>query len=132
MDRDPAVASPWTVKRVIAEQHGVATEMPEEIRRAIDGAKAGEKEKRKKVWEDKLEAEGTASKRRKKGDEAGLSSWHALTLYAILTFGCQIQKRIHRPQRYLTLSQNLEALSSILSMIWTLSSRIVRRRLGSK
>lgn len=74
VDRDPAVASPWTVKRVIAEQHGVATEMPEEVRRAIDGAKAGEKEKRKKVWEEKLEAEGSVSKRRKKGEELGLRS----------------------------------------------------------
>ncbi len=32
--------------------------MPKTVRRAIDGAKAGEKEKRKKVWEEKLEAEG--------------------------------------------------------------------------
>ncbi|KAF9512921.1 hypothetical protein BS47DRAFT_1329990 [Hydnum rufescens UP504] len=67
VDRDPAVASPWTVKRAIAEQYGVSTEMTEEIRRAIDGAKQGEKEKRKKVWEDKHEAEGgPAAKRRKK------------------------------------------------------------------
>ncbi|KAF8310996.1 hypothetical protein DL93DRAFT_2083951 [Clavulina sp. PMI_390] len=66
VERDAAVASPWTVKRIIAEQHGVATEMPDDIRRAIDGAKAGEKEKRKKVWEDKFEAEGIPSKRRKK------------------------------------------------------------------
>lgn len=78
VDRDPAVASPWTVKRVIAEQHGVATEMPEEVRRAIDGAKAGEKEKRKKVWEEKLEAEGSASKRRRKGEELGLASNYIL------------------------------------------------------
>lgn len=82
VDRDPAVASPWTVKRVIAEQHGVATEMPEEVRRAIDGAKAGEKEKRKKVWEEKLEAEGSISKRRKKGEELGLRSLRTCALFS--------------------------------------------------
>ena len=67
VDREPAVASPWTVKRAIAEKHGIATEMTEDIRMAINGAKQGEKEKRKKVWEDKHEAEGIpVSKRRKK------------------------------------------------------------------
>ncbi len=70
MDREAAVASPWTVKRAIAEKHGVATEMTEEILLAINGAKQGEKEKRKKVWEDKHEAECIpASKRRKKDDK---------------------------------------------------------------
>lgn len=76
VDRDAAVASPWTVKRLIAEQYGVATDMPEDIRKAIDGAKAGEKEKRKKVWEDKHEAEGIPPKRRKK-DEPGLNLCHS-------------------------------------------------------
>lgn len=46
--------------------------MPEEIRRAIDGAKAGEKDKRKKVWEDKFEAEGITPKRRKKEEPGTL------------------------------------------------------------
>lgn len=68
VDRDPAVASPWTVKKIIAEQHGVATVMSDDIKRSIEGAKAGEKDKRKKVWEDKLEAEGVVSKKRKKDD----------------------------------------------------------------
>ncbi|KAF8342653.1 ATP-utilizing chromatin assembly and remodelling N-terminal-domain-containing protein [Cantharellus anzutake] len=70
VDRDPAVASPWTVKRAIAEKHGVPTEMTEDIRMAINGAKQGEKEKRKKVWEEKHEIEGIpASKRRKKEEK---------------------------------------------------------------
>lgn len=60
--------------------------MPEAVRRAIDGAKAGEKEKRKKVWEDKLEAEGTVSKRRKKGDEAGLSNSLCVMAWASISY----------------------------------------------
>jgi bromodomain adjacent to zinc finger domain protein 1A len=59
------------VKRAIAEQHGVSTEMTEEVRRAIDGAKQGEKEKRKKVWEDKHEAEGGPAAKRRKKDGQG-------------------------------------------------------------
>lgn len=82
VDRDAAVASPWTVKRVIAEQLGIATEIPEDIRKAIDGAKAGEKEKRKKVWEDKHEAEGIPPKKRKKEEGTGTLDPHTLSTAA--------------------------------------------------
>lgn len=64
VDRDAAVASPWTVKLDIAQQYGVETEMPENVKRGIDGVKKGEKEKRKKVWVDKNGAEGAPPKKK--------------------------------------------------------------------
>ncbi|CAL1696016.1 unnamed protein product [Somion occarium] len=53
VDRDAAVASPWTVKPGIAARYGVDTVMPDETRRDMETLKKGESDKRKKVWEDK-------------------------------------------------------------------------------
>lgn len=63
MDRDPAVASPWTVKPAIAKRYGVDSEMPESTRKGVEDIKKGEIDKRKKVWEDK---EGPPNKKQKK------------------------------------------------------------------
>ncbi|KAH9946696.1 chromatin remodeling complex protein [Amylocystis lapponica] len=75
VDRDAAVASPWTVKPAIAERYGVSTVMPEETRKGVENIKKGEIDKRKKVWEDK---EGPATKKQKKmtaaAEEKGLFS----------------------------------------------------------
>lgn len=49
VDRDAAIASPWTVKRSIAERYGVEIDMPEETRKGVDEIKRGEIEKRRKV-----------------------------------------------------------------------------------
>jgi len=64
VDRDPAVASPWTVKPAIAQRFGVDSDMPEETRKGVETIKKGEIDKRKKVWEDKLD--GPPSKKQKK------------------------------------------------------------------
>lgn len=81
VDRDAAVASPWTVKPAIAERYGVNTIMPEETRRGVETIKKGEIDKRKKVWEDK---EGPATKKQKKmtaaAEEKGQSQ-HVLFRY---------------------------------------------------
>ncbi|TCD64001.1 hypothetical protein EIP91_004703 [Steccherinum ochraceum] len=53
VDRDPAVASPWVVKPLIASRYGVNSVMPEEIRRGVEDLKKGESDKRKKVWEER-------------------------------------------------------------------------------
>ncbi|KAG9314516.1 chromatin remodeling complex protein [Chiua virens] len=63
VDRDAAVASPWTVKEVIAKHYGVDSIMPEETRRGVENIKKGEIDKRKKIWEDK---EGPPTKKQKK------------------------------------------------------------------
>lgn len=63
VDRDAAVASPWTVKEVIAKHYGVDNIMPEETRRGVENIKRGEIDKRKKAWEDK---EGPPTKKQKK------------------------------------------------------------------
>jgi hypothetical protein len=68
VDRDAAVASPWTVKKPIADKYGVENVMPEETRKGVLEVKNKEIEKRKKVWEDK---EGPPSKRQKKLEERG-------------------------------------------------------------
>jgi bromodomain adjacent to zinc finger domain protein 1A len=62
VDRDAAVASPWTVKPVIAKRYGVDSVMPEETRKGVESIKKGEIDKRKKVWEDK---EGPPAKKKK-------------------------------------------------------------------
>ncbi|KAH9857859.1 chromatin remodeling complex protein [Lenzites betulinus] len=67
VDRDAAVASPWTVKPAIAAKYGVSSVMPEEIRKSVETLKKGESDKRKKVWEEK---EGPASKRQKRAAAA--------------------------------------------------------------
>ncbi|KAJ6604346.1 chromatin remodeling complex protein [Mycena vulgaris] len=63
VDREAAVASPWTVKPVIAKRYGVDSDMPEETRKGVENLKKGEIDKRKKVWEDK---EQPPTKRQKK------------------------------------------------------------------
>ncbi|KAH7883746.1 chromatin remodeling complex protein [Phlebopus sp. FC_14] len=63
VDRDAAVASPWTVKEAIAKHYGVDSVMPEETRRGVENIKRGEIDKRKKAWEDK---EGPPIKKQKK------------------------------------------------------------------
>ncbi|RPD82643.1 chromatin remodeling complex protein [Lentinus tigrinus ALCF2SS1-7] len=62
VDRDAAVASPWTVKPAIAARYGVSNVMPEDIRIGVETLKKGEIDKRKKIWEDK---EGPAAKKRR-------------------------------------------------------------------
>jgi bromodomain adjacent to zinc finger domain protein 1A len=71
VDRDAAVASPWTVKKPIADRYGVENIMPEETRKGVQEVKNKEIEKRKKVWEDK---EGPPSKKQKKLEERGTHS----------------------------------------------------------
>jgi bromodomain adjacent to zinc finger domain protein 1A len=63
VDRDAAVASPWTVKPAVAERYGVNTIMPDETRQGVEKIKKGEIDKRKKVWEDK---EGPPTKKQRK------------------------------------------------------------------
>lgn len=63
VDRDAAVASPWTVKPIIAARYGVDSVMPEATRRGVEDIKKGEIDKRKKAWEDK---EGPPTKKQKK------------------------------------------------------------------
>ncbi|KAF8844084.1 hypothetical protein BDN67DRAFT_944466 [Paxillus ammoniavirescens] len=63
VDRDAAVASPWTVKEAIAKHYGVDSVMPEETRKGVENIKKGEIDKRKKIWEDK---EGPPTKKQKK------------------------------------------------------------------
>ncbi|TFY79366.1 hypothetical protein EWM64_g4644 [Hericium alpestre] len=63
VDRDAAVASPWTVKPQVARRYGVSSVMPEETRLGVEDIKKGEIQKRKKVWEEK---EGPSTKKQKK------------------------------------------------------------------
>ncbi|KAG6842517.1 hypothetical protein C0991_000043 [Blastosporella zonata] len=63
VDRDAAVASPWTVKPSIAKRYGLESIMPEETRKGVETIKKGEIDKRKKFWEDK---EGPPTKKQKK------------------------------------------------------------------
>ncbi|KAG6850825.1 hypothetical protein H0H93_008128 [Arthromyces matolae] len=63
VDRDAAVASPWTVKPGIAKRYGLESIMPEETRKGVESIKKGEIDKRKKAWEDK---EGPPNKKQKK------------------------------------------------------------------
>ena len=63
VDREAAVASPWTVKLSIAQRYGVDSVMPEETRKGVENIKKGEIDKRKKAWEEK---EGPPTKKQKK------------------------------------------------------------------
>ncbi|KAF8973733.1 ATP-utilizing chromatin assembly and remodelling N-terminal-domain-containing protein [Flammula alnicola] len=63
VDREAAVASPWTVKAPIAKRYGVDSVMPEETRQGVENIKKGEIDKRKKIWEDK---DGPPTKKQKK------------------------------------------------------------------
>lgn len=64
--RDAAVASPWVVKKFIADKYGVGSVMPDETRKGVENLKKGEMEKRKKAWEEK---EGPSAKKQKKEPE---------------------------------------------------------------
>ena len=66
VDRDAAVASPWVVKKFIADKYGVSSIMPDETRKGVENLKKGEMEKRKKAWEEK---EGPSAKKQKKEPE---------------------------------------------------------------
>ena len=73
VDRDAAVASPWTVKPPVAARYGVDSIMPEATRQGVEDIKKGEIQKRKKVWEDK---EGPLKKQKKLSaarEEKGMS-----------------------------------------------------------
>ena len=72
VDRDAAVASPWVVKKFIADKYGVSSVMPDETRKGVENLKKGEMEKRKKAWEEK---EGPSAKKQKKEPERAWSSW---------------------------------------------------------
>ncbi|ESK98367.1 ddt domain protein [Moniliophthora roreri MCA 2997] len=72
VDRDAAVASPWTVKPEIAKRYGVQSEMPEETRKGVESMKKGESDKRKKAWEDK---EAPPNKKQKKMAAQEEKSW---------------------------------------------------------
>ncbi|KZW00685.1 hypothetical protein EXIGLDRAFT_639080 [Exidia glandulosa HHB12029] len=65
VDRDAAIASPWTVKRAIAERYGVEVDMPEETRKGVDEIKRGEIQKRRKVATPPKK-EGPPAKKQKK------------------------------------------------------------------
>ena len=45
VDRDAAVASPWTVKPAIANKYGVISSMPEATRKNVEDMKKGEHDK---------------------------------------------------------------------------------------
>ncbi|CAE6480790.1 unnamed protein product [Rhizoctonia solani] len=72
--REAAIASPWVVKPALAIKYGLETEMPAAMRKSMERAKAGELEKRKKVWEDK---EDRPSKKVKKQGDGGEDSGRA-------------------------------------------------------
>ena len=72
MDRDAAVASPWVVKKFIADKYGVSSIMPDETRKGVEKLKKGEMEKRKKAWEEK---EGPNTKKQKKEPERTSIGW---------------------------------------------------------
>ena len=92
VDRDAAVASPWTVKPAIAKKYGVDSVMPEETRRGVESIKKGEIDKRKKAWEDK---EGPPSKKKKltpaqeeKGSSPLLVPFLSVLIALVYSEGC--------------------------------------------
>lgn len=70
VNRDAAVASPWVVKKFIADKYGVSSVMPDETRKGVENLRKGEMEKRKKAWEEK---EGPSAKKQKKEPERVLN-----------------------------------------------------------
>ena len=88
VDRDPAVASPWTVKPLIAKRYGVDSIMPEETRKGVESIKKGEIDKRKKIWEDK---EGPPAKKQKKMTAAQEEKCE----YRILLLACRLTMGLH-------------------------------------
>jgi hypothetical protein len=89
VDRDAAVASPWTVKPPVAKRYGVDSVMPEATRQGVEDIKKGEIQKRKKVWEDKegpLKKQKKSAAREEKGDLHSIASnnlSHPLTALAL-------------------------------------------------
>ncbi|QRV90698.1 imitation switch two complex protein [Ceratobasidium sp. AG-Ba] len=72
--RDAAIASPWCVKPALAVRYGLETEMPVAMRKSAERVKAGELEKRKKVWEEKEERERPSKKPKKLGEDSADNS----------------------------------------------------------
>ncbi|QRV75892.1 imitation switch two complex protein [Ceratobasidium sp. AG-Ba] len=72
--RDAAIASPWCVKPALALRYGLETEMPVAMRKSAERVKAGELEKRKKVWEEKEERERPSKKPKKLGEDSADNS----------------------------------------------------------
>ncbi|KAG9100533.1 hypothetical protein FRC06_004038 [Ceratobasidium sp. 370] len=72
--RDAAIASPWCVKPALAVRYGLETEMPAAMRKSVERVKAGELEKRKKVWEEKDERERPSKKPKKVLDDSNDNS----------------------------------------------------------
>ncbi|KAG8737450.1 hypothetical protein FRC10_008167 [Ceratobasidium sp. 414] len=72
--RDAAIASPWCVKPGLAVRYGLETEMPAAMRKSVERVKAGELEKRKKVWEEKEERERPSKKPKKLLDDSNDNS----------------------------------------------------------
>ncbi|KAG8903371.1 hypothetical protein FRB99_003393 [Tulasnella sp. 403] len=52
LERNPASASPWTVKKALADKYGIETEMPQDVREGVEGVKREDHEKRRRVWEE--------------------------------------------------------------------------------
>ncbi|KAJ1311804.1 hypothetical protein OPQ81_010269 [Rhizoctonia solani] len=71
VSRDAAIASPWVVKPALAVRYGLETEMPAAMRKSMERAKAGELEKRKKVWEDKEDRPSKKVKKQGDGGDSG-------------------------------------------------------------
>ncbi|KAL4267617.1 Chromatin remodeling complex protein [Pleurotus pulmonarius] len=71
VDRDAAVASPWTVKPAIAQRYGVDTVMPEETRKGVADIKKGEIDKRRKTYQN--EEGGPPTKKQKLNQKKSLS-----------------------------------------------------------
>ncbi|KAG8835079.1 hypothetical protein FRC17_005432 [Serendipita sp. 399] len=66
VDRDAAVASPWTVKADIASKYNISQDMPDDVRRGVDAMKRLESDKRKKGSEAKETTVVSPSKRPKR------------------------------------------------------------------
>ena len=104
VDRDAAVASPWTVKPPVAARYGVDSVMPEATRQGVEDIKKGEIQKRKKVWEDK---EGPLKKQKKlsaareeKGDGPSRSVVTILlTHYQLSRWRRNVRQRSYLPRQ---------------------------------
>lgn len=79
LERDNAAASPWVVKKDLAEKYGIETEMPPDVREGVEGVKKADHEKRKRIWEERgggaggdgsdSVANGPAGKKRKLNED---------------------------------------------------------------
>lgn len=70
VDRDAAVASPWTVKKDVAAKYAIDLVMPADIRKDVDAIKKTELDKRKKISEAK---ENPPKRSRRKAPAATLT-----------------------------------------------------------